>query len=458
MADKYPGPTNFVHLHTHSIFSPLDGIASPNDYMERCVELGMPAVAITDHGSLASFPDAYFAAKKHKVKFIAGCEVYYNDYHNELKEFQASGQKWASLKLVDPERYERLRRQRHLTVLAKNKVGYRNLIHMTSTAWDIGFYYKPRVWLDRLDKHREGLLVLTGCLNGPLCHEIRLAYLAMKEKNRSAAKRYLDIAKDWLHKMYEIFGDDLYIEMQMPGKDLEGSIEAFAMCAGWSDKFRIKGVLTNDSHYIKREDFEVQKCMMAIDQNTTMDNPELFIVNSDEQFFKTRADLRTTFYDEGYSNGVTIDKFEEICDNTIIAADKCDGFDPDLSPKLPSIPDADRKLTLLAFDRLKKHNLFNDETKYHMDGEMVTHKQQVEKELKRIISKGFASYFLIMMDLVQYSRDNGWDVGPARGSAGGSLLCYLLGIHSLNPLKWKLSFNRFLSPSRGGYLLNVKAE
>ena len=458
MVDKYPGPANLVHLHTHSIFSPLDGIASPADYMKRCVELEMPAVAITDHGSLASFPDAFFASQEQNIKFIPGCEAYYNDYHDELKEFQASGQKWASLKLVDLDRYERLRRQRHLTVLSKNPTGYRNLIHMTSEAWEIGFYYKPRIWLDRLDKHRGGLLALTGCLNGPLCHEIRLAYMAMKEKKTTAAKRYLEIAKDWLHKMREIFGDSLYLEMQMPGKDLEGSIEAFAICADWSDKFGIKGVLTNDCHYIKREDFEIQKCMMAIDQSTTMDNPELFIVNSDEQFFKTRADLRTTFYDEGYNKNVKIDKFEEICDNTIEAAEKCEGFKPDLDPKLPSIPDANRKLTLLALARLKERGLFNDQIKYHMDGEMVTHKQQVEKELKRIISKGFASYFIITMDLVQYSRDKDWDVGPARGSAGGSLLCYLLGIHELNPLKWKLSFNRFLSPSRGGYLLNVSIK
>ncbi len=458
MEEKYPGPTDLVHLHTHSIFSPLDGIASPTDYMKRCVELEMPAVAITDHGSLASFPDAFFASQEHGVKFIPGCEAYYSDYHGELKEFQASGQKWASLKLVDPDRYERLRKQRHLTVLSRNQVGYRNLIHMTSEAWEIGFYYKPRIWLDRLDKYRDGLLTLTGCLNGPLCHEIRQAYMAMKERNTAAAKRYLEIAKSWLHKMREIFGDNLYLEMQMPGKDLEGSIEAFSMCADWSDKFGIKGVLTNDCHYIKREDFGIQKCMMAIDQNTTMDNPELFIVNSDEQFFKTRADLRTTFYDEGYNKDVKINKFEEICDNTLEAAEKCDGFKPDLDPKLPSIPDANRKLMLLAFDRLKERELFNDQTKYHMDGEMVTHKQQVEKELIRIISKGFASYFIITMDLVQFSRDKDWDVGPARGSAGGSLLCYLLGIHDLNPLKWKLSFNRFLSPSRGGYLLNVYAK
>jgi len=459
---KYPGPTDFVHLHTHTIFSPLDGIASPDDYMERCVELNMPAVAITDHGSMASFPDAYFASQKHGVKFIPGCETYYNDLHPELKRFQEAreqgGMTWQALKEKDVERWERLRRQRHVTILAKNQIGYKNLIEMVSAAWEIGFYYKPRIWMDRLDKHRDGLIVLTGCLNGPINYEIRSANEAQRAGDSQKATRLIKAAKKWLLDMKEIFGDNLYLELQMPGEDLVGSTNAFWISARWSDQYSIPSVITNDCHYIKKEDFEVQRCMMAVDQNLTIDDPGLFIFNSDEQFFKTRADLRQSFRDQDYSKNVSIEKFEESCDNTLEVAEKCDGFNPDLSPKLPIIKNASRQLAVEVYKRLREKDLYDDQRKYLVDTMMVTHKEQAEIELKRIISKGFASYFLITMDLVKHSLDKGWDVGPARGSAGGSLVCYLLGIHELNPLKWGLSFNRFMSPSRGGYLLDVSLE
>lgn len=458
---KYPGPTEFAHLHTHTIFSPLDGIASPEDYMKRCVELGMPAIAITDHGSMASFPDAYFASKKYGVKFIPACECYYNDMHPDLVRFNEEkdkgGMTWQALKQSDPELWERMRRQRHLTVLAKNQTGYKNLINMVSDAWEIGFYYKPRIWMDRLDKYRDGLIILTGCLNGPMSYEIRSALGALSEDDKPRALRYLKKAKEWLSKMSEIFLGDLYIEMQMPGIDLQWSDITLEFLAKWSDEFKIKSVITNDCHYIKREDFEVQKCMMAVDQGMTIDNPELFIVNSDEQFFKTRADLRET-YMKDYSKRLSLEKFEESCDNTLEVAGKCDGFKPDLSPKLPHIENANKKLALRVIEALKEKGLFYSTQKYLVDGKMVTHKEQAERELKRIMSKGFASYFLITMDLVKYSLEKGLDVGPARGSAGGSLVCYLLNIHELDPLKWGLSFSRFMSPARGGYLLNVSMD
>jgi DNA polymerase-3 subunit alpha len=455
---KYPGPKDLVHLHSHTIFSALDGIASPEDYMKRCGELGMSAIAITDHGCLASFPDAYFAAKTYKIKFIPGCEIYYNDHHNELQEFQKSGNKWSSLKLLDLEKYELLRRHRHVTVLSKNQVGYKNLIHMTTNAWEIGHYYKPRIWMDILDSHKDGLIILSGCMNGPVCHEIRAAHeLTIKGQN-SEASRHLEMARQWLNDMREIFGKDLYIEMQMPGKDLDGSIQAFATCARWSDEFGIKAVITNDCHYIHRQDFDVQKCMMAVDQKKTLDDPELFTTNSSEQYFKSRSHLRAIFHEHGYNADVSQAKFEEICDNTVEAAEKCDGFKPDLSPKLPAIKNASDKLTVLVLNALKDKELYNSQKKYEVDGKMVTHKEQALIELSRIISKGFAPYFLVIRDLIQYSINSGWDVGPARGSAGGSLVCFLIGIHELDPLKWHLSFNRFMSPSRGGNMLKVSME
>ena len=198
--------------------------------------------------------------------------------------------------------------------------------------------------------------------------------------------------------------------------------------------------------------------MMAIDQGLSIDVPNLFHVNSDEQFFKSRAQLRKTFIENGYTKFATMKDFEEYCDNTVELSKRCTGFQPDLGPKLPNIPDADAKLTQLAIEGLKKRGFYNDPTKYSVDGKQVTYREQTLIELKRYISKGFASYFLIIRDLLEHSKSKNWDVGPGRGSAGGSLVCYLIGIHQLDPLRWGLSSVRFMGDSRGGHMLKVKME
>lgn len=446
---KYPGPKEFVHLHTHTIFSALDGCATPEEYISRCAKHNMPAIAMTDHGSLASFPDAYFAAKKHNIKMIPGVEAYYNDKHPQLVKFQESGYKWADLKKLDEEAWERLRKNRHITILARNQIGYKNLIHITSNAWEIGFYYKPRIWFNKIKERKEGLIILSGCINGPISYEIT-QYLEKRDE------KYLRMALNELKRFKNEFGDDFYVEIQMPGPDLEESIPLFKILVTLAKKLRIKFVLTNDSHFMDSSDYETQRMMMAIDQNLTIDSPDIFGANSEHQFLKTRAQLRQTFNE--YYNVISADDFEKACDNTLEIASKCETFTPDLEPKLPSIDNAEEVLTNIIMDKLKEKGLYNSTKKYLVDNKMVTHREQVQIELDRIIEKGFAPYFLITMDLVQYARDKFGEVGPGRGSAGGSLVSYLLGIHSIDPLKFGLSFARFMSPSRGGYMLDVNME
>lgn len=218
------------------------------------------------------------------------------------------------------------------------------------------------------------------------------------------------------------------------------------------------GFESTNCHYLSRPDFKVQKCMMAVDQGLTIDDPNLFHVNSDEQFFKSRAQLRKTFIENGYNKFASLEDFEEYCDNTVELSERCTGFQPDLGPKLPYIKDAETKLTKLVIQSLKDRGLYGDQTKYIVDGREVTYKEQALIELKRYIEKGFASYFLIIRDLLEHSKSKGWDVGPGRGSAGGSLVCYLIGIHQIDPLKWGLSSVRFMGDSRGGKLLNIKME
>jgi hypothetical protein len=811
---------------------------------------------------MAGVSDAYWESRKKKIKFIAGIEIYFNEHHQELVELQQQEDwKIGSLRAnknvaeVDieqierEEQYDRFRRNRHLTVLAMNMQGYKNLIHMTSEAWEIGFYYKPRVWFDRIAKYNEGLIILSGCLNGPICHALRQAAkygkIAAKKYTKDKFGREIKISRDdalrkrkewvteanmWVNKFKDLLGDRFYLELQMPGEEIPFGKEAFALICSLSKKYDIPAVVTNDClslkfpilmadgtfkpigdveigdlvithkgrarrvlekkirtikssekcfkikhvpwgmteghplyidgvsrenskahkmpnraslgsvplgvgvswidttqyvtpsrqmaiidgywksnspmgqhvlipkwlkltdellwiignyiaegykdhyrlnfalhkkeitakekiisyfkqfnlnpnfntkrtnsnngaviricskvfsdlfsllcgslahnkhlppfwmdlnkkqarilldgylsgdgniirgrlgkngfhwastswlltgqlqvliaslggyakpyfkeakyysnsridkpqyhgssgqlstaiieeselpnhhsalrafdpikheipieweeidpinqvcdieveedhsfvlwgniisrncHFTNRPDFKVQKCMMAVGQGLKIDDPNLFHVDSDEQFYKSRAQLRQTFFEGRYDRYISAREFEECLENTVKLADRCETFSPDLDPKLPKIPKAGEKLTRLVYENLKTKNLLNSTKKYMVDGQMVTHKEQATIELKRYIEKGFASYFLIIRDLVQFSKKNDWDVGPARGSAGGSLVCYLIGIHSLDPLKWGLSSVRFMGDSRGGNLLKVTME
>jgi DNA polymerase-3 subunit alpha len=445
---QYPGPSEFVHLHNHTLFSLLDGVANPSDYFKSCAERKWPAIAITEHGVLNSIPDAYLASKETKVKYIVGYESYFNDFEAIRRKLFAGGTSIYKLREENPDLASRIGRNRHLTILAKNENGYKNILRINREAWLNGFYYKPRVGFDLLAKYKDDLIILSGCLNGPVCHELR--------NNNLKSNGYITGAIDYVKKFRQVFADDFYLEVQMPGVD--GDIEVFRKIASIGDHLKIRTVLTNDSHYLIRKDFELQKVMMAIDQKTTIDDPNLFHVNSDEQFLKTRAELRATFYRNGYSDRINNSVFELSCDATLEIADKCSTFKPNLEPKLPRIENSDAELIRLAEEGLKRKGLDKDDTEYIYDEKVVTYRKQMELELKRIISKRFSSYFLITLDLIKASINKGWPVGPGRGSVGGSLVSYLIGIHSLDPIKWGLSFNRFMSPARGGNMLKVTME
>lgn len=375
---------------------------------------------------------------------VHNCEIYFNDYEPKRQELAARGISIPSLKQTDPELHTRIMRNRHLTIIAANQVGVTNLIKLTTQAHETGFYYRPRIWLDKLLEYREGLIVLSGCLNGPIAHELRLKNIAR--------------AEEYIKKFIDGFGkDNFFIELQMPCLPELGDDLAFAMLNKLANKYGLGKVLANDAHYLDRKDFQVQKCMMAIDQQLRVDDPNLFHVNSDEQFFKTRAQLWETFKTNRYSKYVTDKEFHDMCDGTIIVAEKCSNYEPDISPKPPKLPGAKEELTRLVIASLKDKGLDKCTEKYVVDNREVTYMDQVKIELGRFFDKNFESYFLVTRDLVKYSMDNGWPVGP-RGSVGGSLVCFLLGITSIDPLVWGLSFDRFLSPSRGGYMLNLKLE
>ena len=455
---KFSGPKDFTHLHTHSLFSPLDGVATPKQYIDRAAAVGQKAFALTDHGSLAGLPDAYWAAKDKNIKFMAGCEIYLNDYHQQFVKMKQDNKdfKINSFKEQEPDLAERFRRNRHLTVICKNMTGYKNLITLMREAYEQGLYYKlPRTWTSQLEKYREGLIVISGCLNGPICHELRKGSECREAGNAAGNQDYYKKALAYLKRYRDIFGDDFYIELQMPGEQIKGGKEVFFQLSHIAKKLNIPAVMTGDIHYLHRSDFHLQKVMMAVEQKTTVDDENLFHADTDEGFFKTRAQFRQTFIEQEYGKEDGLAWFEKVCDQTMEITEKCKPFTPDLTPKLPEIQDADNQLKRAVGEALIQRGLHKDVSKYLVDGQMVTYKEQVRIELARIMEKRFSSYFLITRNLVQHARTHG-DVGPARGSAGGSLVCFLLGIHDMDPLKWGLSFDRFLSPSRGGFMLKAK--
>jgi DNA polymerase-3 subunit alpha len=455
---KYPGPEDLTHLHSHSLFSTLDGVADPKQYIERAKQLGMKAFALTDHGSMAGLPDLYWAAKEHNITPIAGCELYLNCWHPKMIEYQNKGIDIATIKATDPEFMERYRRNRHLTAICKDQTGFKNLIGLMCDAFEFGLYYnKPRTWVEKLQQYQDGLIILSGCLNGPICHELRKGMEHKHNGDNAKGSEYYRNAIQYVKQMREIFGDNFYIELQMPGANIENAKEVYFQMSYIAKKFGIPAVMTGDMHYLHRRDFELQKTMMAVEQGVKVDDPNLFHVDSDEGFFKNRAQFRQTFNEHGYKHrDFGPDWFETACDNTIKITEKCSGFKPDLTPKLPEVENADETLSRLVAQALIKKGLYNNPKKYQVDGTMVTYKEQAKIELKRIIDKKFSSYFLITRNLIQFAKENDCSVGPARGSAGGSLICYLLGITHINPLSFGLSFDRFLSPARGGYMLNIK--
>lgn len=462
LVSQYQGPTEFVHLHNHTVFSALDGVATPEQYAEQCHLRGYPAMSATEHGHMASVPDMYLAFRKYGVKFLPACEIYFNDYEPVRQKLVAQGIKVRSKEWREqnPDLSVRISRNRHLTVLCKNETGFHNLIKLTTQAYDTGLFgmgraQYNRIWFEKLCEFKEGLIVLSGCLNGPVSHELRHKQLTDQEGNitfeRKKSTRINDAVK-YIKKFQKAFGEDYFIEVQMPG--IEDDEKVFKELITIADAYKIPAVLTNDVHYLDRNDYILQKIMMAVAQETTIDSPDLFHVNSDNQFMKSRAELWATFKTK-YDKGIDDRTFERICDNTLLVAERCEPLKVDTSPKYPEIKNADDELRIIVAKELQKRGLDRCKKKFIIDGREVSYLDQAKIELKRFIDKGFSSYFLITKDLIGYGKQRGWPFSP-RGSAGGSLVCFLLGIHVLDPLLWNLSFDRFLASSRGGYMLNVK--
>jgi len=391
----------FTHLHVHSHYSLLDGLPKIDELLDYVKELGMDSVALTDHGVLYGAIEFYKKAKERGIKPIIGCEVYVAQERMNQKRPN-----------IDNKRY-------HLVLLAKNEEGYKNLVKLITKAHLEGFYYKPRIDDNLLAKHSKGLIAMTACLAGKIPRLI-------------VAKKFEE-AEKLAQKYQEIFGkDNFYLEIQhhpnIPGQNTVNN-----ELINISKKYGIPLVATNDTHYLKPEDAEAQDILMLINTGANLNDPERMTIKSDDFSLRSPKEMEQAFK-----------HVPEAIENTQKIADACN-LELELGKtKLPyfEVPNSktpDEYLEKLCEQGLKR--CFKDNL-----NKKIT--DRLSYELSVIKQTGFASYFLIVQDFVNWAKSQRIIVGPGRGSAPGSLVSFLLNITSVDPIKNDLLFERFLNPER----------
>ncbi len=389
---------DFVHLHNHTEYSLLDGSCRIKDMIERAKEFGMDAVAITDHGVMYGVIEFYDKAKKAGIKPIIGLETYVAPKSLYEKEPKAKIKSY------------------HLTLLAKNDIGYKNLLKLSSVAQIDGFYYKPRIDKELLSKHYEGLVILSGCLKGEIP---QLLLNGEIEKAYNVAKWYK-----------ELVGEDFYLEIQDHGLPEQKKINPLLLKLG--EDLGIKVVATNDVHYLRWEDHEAHDILLCIQTATNLDDPKRMRFSSDQFYFKSTQEMAEIFKE-----------IPEVLTNTKEIAEKCNlefEFGKFHFPyfEVPEGYTIGTYFKKLAEDGLKKR--YKEVT--------PDIRKRFDYEIGIISKMGYEAYFLIVQDFINWAKNKGIPVGPGRGSAAGSLISYCLGITDIDPLRYNLLFERFLNPER----------
>jgi DNA polymerase-3 subunit alpha len=389
-----PLAADFVHLHVHSEFSILDGACRIPALAARAAELEMPAVGLTDHGSLAGAVQLYKHATKVGVKPIIGCEVYVCDDASKQEKGYA-----------------------HLTLLAESNEGYGNLIKLASAGYLQGYYYKPRVDWSLLETHSKGLIALSGCLSGRVSKAL--------EESREA-----DAAAD-LDRLVQVFGrDSTYVEIQNAGLSQQARINP--LLARMAEGTGLPLVATGDVHYLLHEDARAHEALLCIQSGDSLKNPNHWRFDTDQFFFKTPEEMARDFAE-----------YPAALARTLEVAERCN-VEIELGtirlPRYPVPEDRD------AFDYLVE--LCEKGLAKRYDRMTPELQERLKYELKTIREMGFADYFLIVWDFVNFAKRSGISVGPGRGSTAGSLAAYCLEITDVDPIRYELLFERFLNPGR----------
>ena len=400
--------SGFVHLHLHSEYSLLDGACRIKDIPKAAKAAGHAAVAITDHGVMYGAVDFYKACLEEGIKPIIGCEVY----------------------LAENSRFDRTRTQSffntHLVLLVKNEIGYKNLIYLVSKAFTEGFYMKPRIDMELLRSHSDGLICLSGCLSGRISK-------AILQDNIAEAERFAQ-------EMLTIFGNEnFYIELQSHGIPEQKIVNRAAIDI--ARKYGISLVATNDVHYIRKADAETQAVLMCIQTGNKLNAAEGIGFDTNEFYYRSTEEMTELFAD-----------IPEAIENTLKIADMCH-FEFEFGVnKLPvyRVPDGytpKKYLEMLARKGLDE-KIKSGEITFTDTRTIDDYKARILYELLVISKMGYDQYYLIVWDFVRYAKTHGVSVGPGRGSGAGSLIAYLIGITEVDSIRYNLLFERFLNPER----------
>lgn len=415
---------SFTHLHVHSYYSLMDGLNSPKELCQAALDAGQTAIAITDHGTLASHRDMQIAAKELGIKPILGVEAYISP----TDRFDKSSKTDKSIQAYN-----------HIILLAKNKKGLENINTLQELAWNEGFYHKPRIDREVLNEYKEGIIVLSGCLNGLI--------------SKCIEKGEFKEAKIILQDFKKNFAEDFYIEVQSHNpKEINSKLLELA------DELKIKAVATGDAHFAKEEDRILEEALLILSTSPKADKDTDFDMSRNikdmlDRFNYLYPDRRISFQDynlfiqsrseiEADFNKAGINR-TDIYENTMEIANKVGDYDFYQGLDLLPVPktDADERLLELSEKGLERLQKASDPI--YMD--------RLKEELGIIASKNFASYFLVVADMINWAKENDIRVGPGRGSAAGSLVCYALGITDVDPIEYDLLFFRFINPERNDF-------
>ncbi|MCO6448701.1 MAG: DNA polymerase III subunit alpha, partial [Ignavibacterium album] len=400
--------SDFIHLHNHTHYSLQDGACTVDGLINAAQKHGMKSVAITDHGVLYGVAEFYNKAKKSGIKPIIGMEAY----------IVVDGSRFDRGKADEVNSKKRSKHYNHLIILAKNKQGYDNLSRLSTLGHTEGFYYKPRIDMELLEKYKEGLIITSACANGVVsAHLVNNDY----EKARSVAKRFKDL-----------FDEDFYLEIQDHGMDIDKPI--LESMPKLSKELGIKLVATNDCHYIEQDHAIAHNILLLLSDKNNTDYTQLRY-GTDQVYFKSSDEMKKLF--KKYKGA--IENTLEIDEKVNIKFDFEEHHFPDFPiPEESKAKNLDEYMELLAREGLEK--------------KFKTISKEIEDrfnfEIKTIKEMGFAGYFLVVADFINNAKQKNIPVGPGRGSAAGSIVAYAMGITNVDPLKYDLLFERFLNPAR----------
>ena len=393
---------SFVHLHTHTSYSLLDGVARIKALVNETKRMGMDSLAITDHGNMFGVLEFYTVARKAGIKPIIGCEAYVAPKSRHFKN------------QIDDESYAY-----HLVLIAKNVTGYKNLIKLTSQSYLEGFYYRPRIDRELLRQYSEGLIVLSACMKGEIAYKLRRG---RREDAIQTAEFFLDL-----------FGDDFYFEIQDHGISDEHA--TYPLVNQLADEMGVPVVATNDVHYLQKKDSQAHDILLCLQTGKDRDDPNRMRYNTQELYLKSPEEMLALFRDK-----------PDVVERTLEIAEKVN-LELDFSQRyLPEFPIPSGEGSLSADEFLAKLSEKGLAKKYKAKTPELM--KRLNYELDIIKKMGFAGYFLIVQDFIEAARNKDIPVGLGRGSAAGSLVAYTLGITDVDPIRYDLLFERFLNPER----------